>query len=62
MKKTKTSFEETFYFKKSPQEKFPPEMDPYYPPKNPHDVADLDFKSKVIFHLESTKNTNMFFF
>jgi pre-mRNA-processing factor 17 len=45
-----------FFLKDKPQAKFPGEMDPYYPPRKPHDVADTNFEGTSTFHLESRTN------
>ena len=48
--------DKAFFLKDKPQEKFPGEMDPNYPPRPSHDVADTNFEPKAIFHLESKLN------
>lgn len=45
-----------FFLKDKPQAKFPGEMDPYYPPRKPHDVVDTNLTGSSTFHLESRTN------
>lgn len=45
-----------FYLKDKPQAKYPGEMDPYYPPRKPHDVVDTNLVGSSTFHLEARTN------